>query len=70
MIRNGVFSRKSPLALSAGTIPLLYDEETKDGINNEIPQHQIAGYIKRKHGMHPVSKGIFLQDPIPQDSHE
>jgi hypothetical protein len=71
MIRKGVFSRKFSLAVSAGTIPLFYDEGTKEGINSEMPQLQIAGYTKRKHDMHPVSKGICLQFPIlPQTSHE
>jgi len=70
MIRNGEFYRKSRLTVSAGTIPLFYDEGTKKGINNEMPQHQIEGYTKRKHGMHPVSKGISFQDPIPQTSDE
>jgi hypothetical protein len=70
MIRNGAFYRKSPLAVLAGTIPLFYDEGKKEGINSEMPQHQIEGYTKREHDMHPVSKGISFQDPIPQTSDE
>jgi hypothetical protein len=68
MIRNGALFWKSPCAVSAGTIPLFYNEGTKEGINTEMPQHQIAGYTKRKHGIYPVSKAICLQKQIPQTS--
>jgi hypothetical protein len=70
MNRNGALSWKSPRAVSTGTIPLFYDEGTKEGINSEMPQHQIAGFTERKHGMYPVSKAICLQKEIPQTSNE
>jgi hypothetical protein len=67
---KGSIIQKAPLALSAGTIPLLLMREQRRGYIVRYLKHQIAGFIKGKHGMRPVSKGITLQDPIPQTCHE